>query len=633
MDWPVIILDAVSTLAFLCAFVGVCRMRRADIGLPAGLFLGLSVAVYVFVGVSNLLEHTGSTNLLDPYEDYAEILFLPFILFFVLSLQSQREQQGRAQVETALRRSEARYRTLVENIELGISLISADYEILMTNTQIGTMLNKPACEFVGMRCFEEFEKRDAVCPHCPGRVAMATGGSASVETEGVRGDGTRIPVRLRAFPLLNPDGTAAGFIEIVEDITEHKQMEEERRDLERQMQHAQKLESLGVLAGGIAHDFNNILMAILGNADLALYWLHDHDPSRENVREIKRAARRAAELAKQMLAYSGRGTFVIEPIRLNELVGEMGNLLEVSIPKNAILRNNFTEALPTIEGDAAQIRQIVMNLIVNAAEAVDEKGGTITVTTGAMDCDRDYLDSVNEILRAGYDAPLPEGLYVYAEVADSGCGMDAETQARMFDPFFTTKFQGRGLGLAAVLGIVRSHRGAIQIYSEPGKGTTIKVLFPAADGSGRPAKPATNDLVESHEWRGSGTVLIADDEETVRSVGRQMLELMGFDVIAVTDGREAVGAFREHAEDIVCVLIDLTMPNLNGRETFREIRRVRPDAAVVLTSGYHEDEATRSFTGKGLAGFIQKPYQLNQLRQILRRILGETPPPGNSHQA
>jgi signal transduction histidine kinase len=337
--------------------------------------------------------------------------------------------------------------------------------------------------------------------------------------------------------------------------------EEERLNLQRQLQHAQKLESLGVLAGGIAHDFNNILMAILGNADLALDQLAPMSPARGCLQEIEKASKRAAELAKQMLAYSGKGRFVVEAINAGQLVEEMAHLLEVSISKKAVLTYNFAPDLPTFAGDVTQIRQVVMNLITNASEAIGDEGGVIALSTGAMYCNRAYLDDIDEVLRASLSEPLPEGVYTYFEVADTGCGMDVETIEKVFDPFFTTKFTGRGLGMSAVLGILRGHKGALKIHSEIGKGTTFRVLFPV---SAPPDELPKAEPTETQEARGRGSVLLVDDENAVLRAVQRMIEGMGFEVLAVSDGREALDVFRARGEEIGCVLLDLTMPHLDG---------------------------------------------------------------------
>ena len=408
---------------------------------------------------------------------------------------------------------------------------------------------------------------------------------------------------------------------LCDKIAESKQAEEEKLALERQVRHAQKLESLGVLAGGIAHDFNNILMAILGNADLALDELSPMSPARGSIREIKKAAKRAAELVKQMLAYSGKGRFVVEPIDAGGLIEEISHLLEVSISKKSVLKHNLAENMPTFDGDVTQIRQVIMNLITNASEAIGDKSGVISLSTGAMGCDRAYLNDINEVVRASLDEPLPEGVYTYFEVADTGCGMDAETIEKIFDPFFTTKFTGRGLGMSAVLGIVRGHKGALKIYSEVGKGTTFKILFPANELPDNGFALRRKDQAEGKDWLGSGTVLVADDEETVCAVVKKMLELMGFSVLTAPDGREALKVFREHADEIVCVLLDLTMPHMDGEEAFRTMRRLHPGITVILCSGYNEQDATQRFAGKGLAGFIQKPYNMAALREKLVDVL------------
>jgi len=407
------------------------------------------------------------------------------------------------------------------------------------------------------------------------------------------------------------------------DITDRKQAEKERLNLERQVQHAQKLESLGVLAGGIAHDFNNLLMSILGYADLTLDALSPMSPVRSNIQEIEKASKRAADLANQMLAYSGKGRFVIESIDLNVLVEDMAHLLEISISKKIELECRFAAILPTFDGDAHQIRQILLNLIANASEAIGDSNGVITLATGTMDCSRDYLDSIGTTLRTDLDEPLPDGAYVYLEMTDTGCGMGTGTIERIYDPFFTTKFTGRGLGMSAVLGIVRGHRGAIDVSSEVEKGTTFKVLFPANESARE--KIAGR---KRHEGFGkglceSGTVLIADDENAVRTVGRKMLERLGFSVLAAVDGCEALELFRKHADEIVCVLLDLTMPHMDGAETFRELRRLRPDVAVLLCSGFDEHVATQSFAGEGLAGFLQKPYNMAELRKKLLVMLDQ----------
>ena len=417
------------------------------------------------------------------------------------------------------------------------------------------------------------------------------------------------------FPVASKDSRhLLGGIAI--DITDRKNAERERQEMERRMQHVQKLESLGVLAGGIAHDFNNLLLVMLGHADLALAELPQMSPARGNIAEMERAARRAADLCRQMLAYSGKGKFVIESVSLSELVSEMVHLLKASISKKVTLSLHLQENLPAIDGDPAQMQQILMNLITNASEAIGEQPGVLTVATGAMHCSRAYLDEIM------LDKDLPEGEYVYLEVSDTGCGMDSETTKRVFEPFFTTKFTGRGLGMAAVLGIVRGHKGAIRLYSEPGHGTTFRVLFPASRKAAPPA--ARTDVSSDSGWKGSGFVLLVDDEATILALGGHMLERMGFSVLTANDGQEALEVFREHQDGISLVLLDLTMPKMDGEETFRELRRLDPKVRVVMTSGYTEYDVATRFVGQGLSGFIQKPYTSASLQACLQKTFANS---------
>jgi two-component system cell cycle sensor histidine kinase/response regulator CckA len=430
--------------------------------------------------------------------------------------------------------------------------------------------------------------------------------------------GRKTWIRTIASPVVE-DGKIVKVVGYLMDINDQKRGEQEKLLLERQVQHAQKLESLGVLAGGIAHDFNNLLMGIMGNADLALHVLSSEDPARMHLLEIDKTALRAAELAKQMLAYSGRGRFLIEHINLNALVEETGHLLEVSISKKAILKFNLAEELPNFRGDPTQVGQVVMNLITNASEAIGDSGGDIVLTTGTKTCDREYLDSVNDVLLASLDEPLKGGQYVYMEVSDSGCGMVAGTTDMIFDPFFTTKFTGRGLGMSSVLGIICGHKGAIEVESEVGEGTTFRVLFPVNDA--KDTAPASKKIaIEPTIWKGTGTVLIVDDEESVRTVAKGMLGVLGFDTLEAPDGCRALEIFRENVETITCVLLDFKMPHMDGVETFREMRRISPTVKAILCSGFNETDSTERLD-EGIAGFLQKPYRMAALKEKIRETL------------
>jgi signal transduction histidine kinase/ActR/RegA family two-component response regulator len=398
------------------------------------------------------------------------------------------------------------------------------------------------------------------------------------------------------------------------DITERKLAEEERRKLEEQVQQTQRFESLGVLAGGVAHDFNNLLTSILGNADMALETLPEASPAWRRIAHIEKASINAADLCSQMLAYAGKGRFIVKPTNLNTVVKNMSQLLGASISKDVILDLVFEDELPAVEADATQMQQVVMNLVTNASEAVGEESGMVSVTTGVMDCNRSYLG------RSYSRDDQPEGRYVYIEVTDTGCGMDEQTQAKMFEPFFTTKFTGRGLGLAAVLGIIRGHGGAIVVDSQPGRGTTVTALFPALDHY-EPLQTEPQQNVEDPVHTFSGTVLVVDDEESVREISAFMLETAGFDVITAKNGFEALEMYLQHADVISCVLLDLTMPHMDGIKVFEQLREIRDDVRVVLASGYSEEEISKRYASSGIAAFIHKPYLLSTLKAKLHEAL------------
>jgi len=529
----------------------------------------------------------------------------------------------RKRAEEALRESEERFRKVYETAPLGFVLWDRECRVTGWNRRAEELFGWTREEALG-RSFFDFIIPEGARPRVAAVVEALLRGEIEprVINENQTKSGETILCEWSNSVLYDREGRVTGAMSLALDITERKRAEEERLNLERQVQHAQKLESLGVLAGGIAHDFNNLLVSILGNADLALEEMSPHAPARENVKAIEEGAIRAADLAKQMLAYSGKGKFATEAIDLSEFVEEMAHLLRVVVSKKAVLKFNFADHLPAIEADATQVRQVIMNLITNASEAVDERSGVVAVSTGVMDCDSDYLAGSDLATRAGLAAPLPEGPYVYLEVTDTGCGMDAATQGKLFDPFFTTKFTGRGLGMAAVLGIVRGHKGVIKVYSEVGRGTTIKVLFPASHKRPR-AAAADEARQQAQAARFSGTILLVDDEKIVRKLTQRMLERLGFAVLSAADGREAVDVFRAHAADVACVILDLTMPGMDGEAAFRELRRIRSDVRVIMSSGYNEQEVAERFVGKGMAGFLQKPYQLGTLSERLRAALDQ----------
>lgn len=403
------------------------------------------------------------------------------------------------------------------------------------------------------------------------------------------------------------DGVPIEIYGAFQDVTRKRAQQEKQRAFEARVQHAQKLESLGVLAGGIAHDFNNLLVSMMGYASLAQNTLDEVEPAHELINNVVNAAQRAADLTKQLLAYSGKGQFVVEDIDLNRLVKEMGSILRIALPRGVLLKESYADNLPLISADRAQIAQVVMNLITNAGEAVGDRSGIVTVSTSVVDASAEYL------AESEWDTQLEAGFYVCLEVSDTGEGMDRETRDKIFEPFFTTKFAGRGLGLAAVLGIVRGHEGSIRLYSESGRGTTFKVLLPISGAAKESldSEPTTLAQIE-------GCALVVDDEPSIRAVARMVLQAAGMEVETANDGVDGIAKFRANPERYTVVLLDMTMPHIGGREAFREIRKIREDACVILSSGYAEQDATSGFEGKRLSGFIQKPYRPAELIAEIR---------------
>ena len=410
-------------------------------------------------------------------------------------------------------------------------------------------------------------------------------------------------------------GTAA---EVFGAAIHRAEVEEERGRIQVKLKEAQKLESLGVLAGGIAHDFNNLLTSILGNASLARMDLPPNSRADYSLQQVEATSLRAAELCKQMLAYAGKGRFVVQTQDLSHLIKDIIQLIRISLSKKASIELELAPDLPQVMADAAQLRQIVMNLVINASESIGDRAGRIVITTGVIRPGPDFFED------AVCAPETPAEDYVFLRVQDDGCGMTAAVRARMFEPFFTTKFTGRGLGLSATLGIIRGHKGALQVRSEPGQGSTFTVLLPQVAGkqaeSEAPAIAATT-------WRGQGRILVVDDEAAVRVVARRALETLGFNVAVAQDGREGVEIFAADPTGFVAVLMDLTMPQLNGLEAFAQMRQIHPSVRVLLMSGYDAQESTSHLAAQGLAGFLPKPFELAALCEKVRALIATPPQP------
>ncbi len=411
-------------------------------------------------------------------------------------------------------------------------------------------------------------------------------------------DGVTLNVMCDAVPLLDEEGRSRGGVGVLTDVTELKRAEERLRQ-------AQKLESLGLLAGGVAHDFNNLLVGVIGNASLAQEMLPPDHPAADLLEGVLKTGEQAAHLTRQMLAYSGKGKFVVEPLDLSALIPEMSGLVRPSIPKKINLHLDLEQDLPAIEADRGQIQQVFMNLTLNSADAIGSHEGLITVRTGVQDVDESYIELHPEL------AALALGKYVCLEVSDTGCGMDEATKTKIFDPFFSTKFIGRGLGLAAVSGILRGHKSGITISSAPGKGSCFTVLFPATTSTAGQGTVAARDA----SLQGVGTVLVVDDERVVLEMAKRALERHGYEVLMADSGLAAIDVFRRHPGEIDLVVLDLSMPHMNGEEALPELRKIRPDVRVVVSSGYSESEAMALLLASGFPALSRSPTHRRGLRR------------------
>jgi two-component system CheB/CheR fusion protein len=509
-----------------------------------------------------------------------------------------------ADVTDRKKAAEAKYRRLFETAKDGILVIDADSgEITDANAFIEQLFGFSRAELAGKR-FWETELMSEV-PDCQAILdrlrheEMLRLPDAPLRAE----DGRRIEVEAIANMYWEGEKRVVQFN--FRDITE-------RKLFDRQLQQTAKLESLGLLAGGVAHDFNNLLTGIMGNASLILDNTPASSPDREHLRELVKAAQSAADLTRQMLAYSGQGRFVVELLDFSELVREIGSLMRSSIPKTIDIELDLAADLAPVHADATQIRQLVMNLVINAAEAIGEgKPGSVRIASRQERFDREFV-------RLNFPGgEIEPGTFVALEIADSGSGMDEATKARIFDPFFTTKFTGRGLGLSAALGIVKGHRGAIRVHSTPGQGTVFKVYFPALPSARIPKREET----KTQDLRGTGLVLLVDDEDTVLHPAAAALRRYGYEVMIAPNGETAVDQVRLHAQELSLVLLDLTMPVMGGEEAWAQIKDIRPDLPVILSSGYDEGQAMKRFGDRNVAGFIQKPYSVRKLLELVKSAL------------
>jgi PAS domain S-box-containing protein len=530
------------------------------------------------------------------------------------SLREQVAERGTA--EAALRLSEERYRTVSELSSDFSFAFRIDSDLSLRREWITgaftriTGYEPERLDGHGWLTVLPMEDRQGV----RGRFESGAGDGKPVTLEQrilTRSGETRwLEIQLEAVRSAS-DGTRV--VGAARDVTSAKQAEDERRRLEQHVHEAQKLESLGILTGGIAHDFNNLLTVILGNARLAADTLEGETPLRQQLDRIRSAGEQASGLTEQMLTATGRVAITPVPIDLSREIAETRELLRSVIPVGCTLESSLAAGLPGIQGDRSQLRRLILGLTANAGEAMSSKPGTVWIRTGTMRATASFLADTH-----GTPSP-PEGDYVYMEVADTGEGMDGATRARIFEPFFTTRFPGRGLGLATALGIVRAHGGVFKISSEVDRGTSVRVLLPRAASGGVPLAPASRLVPRGP----GGRILVVDDEDWVLELTREFLERSGYQVLTASGGREALDCFRERADEIDAVVLDLAMPDIDGERVLMEMRRLRDDVPVILATGYDPEWTASRLGATAFAGLLRKPYEPEVLIRRLREALGE----------
>ncbi|MDD2273819.1 MAG: PAS domain S-box protein [Desulfuromonadaceae bacterium] len=516
----------------------------------------------------------------------------------------------RKQAEEAMRRNESYYRSIFDNSLVGVAVSDENYVFTDVNDAYCRLLGYAKEELIGIKRIsdvshpEDAEKSVEMIRKLQNKELT----EYTLEKRYVSKSGKTIPVMLFVKGNYSQDGRFEGSTGSVLDLSEHLLAEREKHDLEQQLLQAQKLESLGVLAGGIAHDFNNILAVIIGRCALAKMNYSNAD---KHIPDIEKAAERAADLCRQMLAYAGKTDFIVKDINLGILVDDMVTMLRATINQNVKINLSLPATIPVITGDESQIRQIVTNLIINSSEAIGEVQGNVFVSVA-----KEYIsaESAEKDCQGNGIAP---GWYVLLEVSDDGCGMDAETKNRIFEPFFTTKFTGRGLGMSAVLGIIKAHQGALQLESAKGLGTTFKVYLPIQNNGQSEVLPFLQSA-EPEPWRSSGTILLVEDEEQVASVAQAMLEELGFSVMVASNGVEALQQYQDNVSAIALVITDIGMPIMDGYELFSRLKTLNPKVPIIISSGFGDSVITSRIPTEEIAGLISKPYNFIQLCEVLK---------------
>jgi two-component system cell cycle sensor histidine kinase/response regulator CckA len=576
-------------------------MVITGIGLACFYWVCESFMYFFLEPEANFIQHLLGP---DTFQTWTRVLVL--CLFAIFGSHVQYTVAKRREADLALRESEEKYRTILESIEEGYFETDLEGNLTFFNNPFCKITGYPRNQLMGMNTREYTTSQTAArMEQMIERLRENGIPENATDYDIIRPAGDKLMLELSFSLRKDPEGQPIGFRGVLRDVSERKKAEEEKHKLENQLQQAQKMESIGTLAGGIAHDFNNILMGIQGNASLMLLKIDSEHPNYEKIKNIEHYVQNGTALTKQLLGFARRGKYLVKATDLNEIIDKSSSMF-ARTRKEIRVHTNLFKAIWSAEVDRGQIEQVLLNLYVNAWQAMPD-GGDL------------YLNTENIILDGSYVKPykVEPGRYVKISVTDTGVGIDIETQKRIFEPFFTTKEMGRGtgLGLASVYGIIKSHGGYINVYSELGEGTTFTIFLPA---SGKEA--IEDEEVGSSIIKGSGTILLIDDEKMILDVGRELLEELGYTALPVMSGQEAIDVFKENRDGVDLIIMDMIMPGLSGSETFDRLKEIKPDAKILLSSGYSIDGQATNILRRGCNGFIQKPFNMNQLAEKIQKI-------------
>ena len=578
-------------------------MVATGLGLACFYWVCESFMYFFLEPEANFIQHVLGP---DMFQTWTRLLVL--CLFLIFGSHVQYTVNKRKAADDALRESEDKYRTILESIEEGCFETDIDGNLTFFSNPILKILGYTRDELLGVNTGKYISPDTASKMSRITERLRETGKPENVtDYDVIRKDGTIVSLEMSVSLLKDQNGLPMGYRGVLRDVSERKQTEEEKNKLETQLQQAQKMESIGTLAGGIAHDFNNILMGIQGNASLMLLKIESDHPNYEKIKNIEKYVQNGTELTKQLLGFARRGKYLIKPTNLNEII-EKSSSLFARTKKEIQVHTDLHENLWTAEVDRGQIGQVLLNLYVNAWQAMFN-GGDL------------YLHTANVILDRSYVQPykVEPGRYVKISVSDTGVGIDKETQERIFEPFFTTKEMGRGtgLGLASVYGIIKSHGGYINVYSEKERGTVFTIYLPASEKK----VPKENEAASAAIIKGRGTILLIDDEKMILDVGIELLEELGYTVQSAMRGQDAIGVFQRDRGKIDLIIMDMIMPGMSGGETFDRLKKIDPDIKVLLSSGYSINSQAAKILQRGCDGFIQKPFNMNQLAEKVQGIL------------